>query len=105
MHTPVQAECFGWSVLNSNGRSCLVMRLYGANLHTLIGNVPAPCPPLTLLRVCIDVAHGLAQMHARGTVHAGLSPSNVLLDELGSAFLADAGLGRHLRSTIATRAM
>lgn len=53
-------------------------------------------PAHQVLRIALDVAVGLQQLHARGTVFCGVKPSNTLLDEDGSAFLADLGEAQQL---------
>ena len=41
---------------------------------------PPPCPPqINILRLLIDVAHGMAFLHSRGCVHGDLRAENVLL--------------------------
>ena len=49
------------------------------------------------LRVLLDVAEGMAQMHDRRYVHRDLKPDNVLIDGEGRAKVADLGLARHHR--------
>ena len=46
------------------------------------------------LRVVLDVAEGMAQMHAKRYIHRDLKSDNVLLDEEGRAKVADLGLAR-----------
>ncbi|KXZ49349.1 hypothetical protein GPECTOR_22g943 [Gonium pectorale] len=54
----------------------LLVRLHGAQR-----GVPLTLPQV--LQISHDVAEGLAQLHAYGLVHLGLSPSKVLLDASG----------------------
>ena len=60
-----------------------------------------PLTPAARLRICVDVASGLAYLHAQSpaVVHADLKSLNVLLDEHGKAKLADFGLSS-FRSTL-----
>ena len=48
-------------------------------------------PPAVLIPALVDVAAGLAALHARGIVHRDLKPSNVLLSH-GRAQIADLGI-------------
>jgi len=53
--------------------------------------------PLTVdesIRLALDVARGLAHLHARGVTHRDLKPANVLFDRGGTAKLVDFGLAR-----------
>jgi hypothetical protein len=61
-------------------------------------------PPPSSLQV-LDVARGLAYLHAPGrdVVHADVKPANVLLDEAGRAMLADLGIARVRRPADAAR--
>ena len=53
-----------------------------------------PVPPLQAAAWLRDVARGLVALHARGLVHRDVKPANVLVDESGTARLADLGLVR-----------
>ncbi len=48
-------------------------------------------PPDELIPILVDVAAGLAALHAQGIVHRDLKPSNVLLSD-GRARIADLGI-------------
>lgn len=58
------------------------------------GDLAAARPAEEVAWSCVieQVAAGLAYAHARGRVHGNLKPSNVLLDELGNAYLTDFSL-------------
>jgi hypothetical protein len=46
------------------------------------------------LRVCADVATGLAYLHTQRRVHRDVKPGNVLVDARGTAILCDLGIAR-----------
>lgn len=48
------------------------------------------------LGIALQVASALEHAHAKGVIHRDLKPGNVLLDDSGTAFLADFGLARTL---------
>jgi DNA-binding SARP family transcriptional activator len=70
----------------------LVMRyLRGGTLRACLDRSQAP-DDVDAPRIADQVAQALAAAHARGVVHGGITPSNVLLDEQGNAYLSDFGV-------------
>jgi serine/threonine protein kinase len=56
-----------------------------------------------VIKVFIDVARGLAAVHAMGLVHRDLKPANILIDRGGCAKITDFGLARRIRGALAGR--
>jgi receptor-interacting serine/threonine-protein kinase 5 len=50
------------------------------------------------LQICMDIASGLAFLHAEGVIHADLKSPNVLLDKDNHAKLSDFGLAKKVSS-------
>ena len=57
-----------------------------------VGNRPMPLAEA--LQIALEVAGGLAVLHANDIIHRDLKPSNILFDEHGHARLADLGLAQ-----------
>lgn len=52
--------------------------------------------PTDLYRVAVQVANGMAYLHARHVVHRDLKPENILVDERGNFKICDFGLSKLL---------
>ncbi len=50
--------------------------------------------PEETARIGIDIAEGLAALHAKDVIHRDLKPSNILFDSDGQAIVADLGLAQ-----------
>ena len=77
----------------TGGEPFLVMDLCngGSLADRLAASETGVLPPDALIPALVDVATGLAALHARGIVHRDLKPSNVLLSD-GQARIADLGI-------------
>ena len=53
--------------------------------------------------LCLQVAKGLRALHEHNLIHRDLKPANILLDEQGSAFVADFGLAKDLDASLLTK--
>ena len=62
-----------------------------------------PMPLEDVVRVVAHVASGLDALHAGGIVHRDVKPSNVIIDETGSASLTDFGLAKGRAYTVLTK--
>ncbi len=71
----------------------------GGNLQGRLAKLPAQKESLPIpeaLRIGVEIALGLAALHAGNIVHRDLKPSNILFDEHGHARVADLGLAQTL---------
>jgi len=86
-----------------DGAVFVAMDLYPSTLGrrlALVGRLSEP----DCVRLGIDVAAGLSHAHASQIVHRDIKPDNILLDDQGSAVLADFGLARALTTITAEHA-
>jgi serine/threonine-protein kinase len=85
------------------GRPYLAARyVSGGTLAARIGE-SGPLSVAETLAVAAQVGAGLDALHAAGLVHRDVKPSNVMLDESGTALLCDYGLAKGRAYTVLTR--
>ena len=73
----------------------------GGSLEKLIETLNANktlLPINTAIKMAIDVANGLAELHAQDVIHRDIKPSNILFDAKGRAKVADLGLAQTKQS-------
>lgn len=79
----------------------------GDTLEAILDRAPGPVPLARAVRWINQILGGLGYAHERGTIHGGLTPSQVLMDEGGGGTVrvADFGLLRALRAAQPAKAL
>jgi serine/threonine protein kinase len=86
----------------ADGRPYLAVSFVrGRTLEQRLTGGPLPIPEM--VRVVAHVASGLDALHNAGIVHRDVKPSNVIIDESGSARLTDFGLAKGRAYTVLTK--
>ena len=86
----------------ADGRPYLAVAFVrGRTLEQRLANGSLPIPDM--VRVVAHVASGLDALHNAGIVHRDVKPSNVIIDESGSANLTDFGLAKGRAYTVLTK--
>jgi hypothetical protein len=82
-----------FDVGEEHGRPFLVSEYVGGgDLRRELRDAGGPLAIDRALRIAVDVAEGLAAIHAHGVIHRDLKPANIWLDEAGAAKIGDFGL-------------
>ncbi|KAF5830847.1 WD40-repeat-containing domain protein [Dunaliella salina] len=100
-------QCIGWTKLGPQQSLCLIMKFYEhGTLQDLLRKNPATglaresddpgdrLPLPLIVRIAMDVAQGLAELHEGRMANEDLKPGNVLLDSDYHAVLSDFGLSK-----------
>ena len=83
-------------------KCCIVMEyMPQGSLYNLLRNRQAEIPWDVRLRIALDISRGLVYLHAMNFVHRDIKSMNVLLNGQSKACLADFGLARVKRETLA----
>ncbi len=93
--SPFVARCYG--VERIDGEHYLVVEyIPGRNLSEVRRD--GPMDPARVVGIVVDLAEGVAAVHARGLIHRDIKPANVILHDDGRPRLVDFGLAAHLGS-------
>jgi len=85
--------------IDDDGRAFLVMeRVHGTPLYDVI-TARGPLPLERLAAIASQLLAGLAAIHAAGVVHADLTSSNALVDEVDIVTIIDFGLARAMSAS------
>jgi serine/threonine-protein kinase len=79
--------------------SYFTMPVYPQSLRSLLDN-DQTIDQATAVRLALDVAAGLSFAHEAGLVHRDIKPANILIDEDGTAVVADFGIARAATSYV-----
>ncbi|KAF5832387.1 kinase-like domain-containing protein [Dunaliella salina] len=88
----------GWSETD-DGQLCLVMGKYGRGTLQELLDECERLPPQHVLRVSLDMASGVAELHAQNMVYNDLKPDNCLVEADGGIVLADFGVLKPLSNS------
>lgn len=84
--------CRLYGVACKDEQVCLVMKLYKKSLYDLLHENHGHLSLSELQKYGLQVCQGLVELHEQGVIMQDLKPSNVLIDDLDHAVLADFGM-------------
>jgi tRNA A-37 threonylcarbamoyl transferase component Bud32 len=99
--TGLRGTCQVLGTSQVNGRKCIISKLQHRSLQDLLrgqdgGGPGARLDLKTTLRIAIDVAQALVQVHGAGACYLDLHPANIVFDKHDSLFLSNFRLARIL---------
>ncbi len=93
---PNVVKCFSTGFDTSTGRHFLVMEFIKGHSAQARLEKDGRFPLAEAVRVTLDIARALEELHHRGYVHRDVKPGNILIAEDGRAKLADLGVAKLL---------
>lgn len=75
-----------------NGQGFISMKLMAGGAVDALCNGQRPVDPTLVARFIRHTARALDYAHSQNVIHRDVKPSNILLDEVGRAYLADFGI-------------
>ena len=74
--------------------------VHGCDLRTWVDRLAGSArSPVELIKLFCRICEPIVYAHRRGVIHRDLTPSNILVDELGEPRIVDFGLAREFRSS------
>ncbi|WP_106848654.1 serine/threonine-protein kinase [Blastococcus sp. Marseille-P5729] len=83
-----------YDVIEHDGKPWLVMEYVPAKNLSQIIKERGTLPPSEIAAIAAQIAKALAAAHQLGIVHRDVKPSNILVDELGTAKITDFGIAK-----------
>lgn len=80
---------------DENGAFLVMRYIKGGNLREMMSR-QGPLSLVHIIRLFQQIAEALAFAHSAGIVHRDLKPDNILLDDLGNAYLGDFGIAKSI---------
>lgn len=93
---PNMVKCLDGGVDSDSGRHFLVMEFVKGQSAQAKLEQSGRFPLSEAIRICIDIARALEDLHHRGYVHRDVKPGNILVGDDGRAKLADLGVAKQL---------
>lgn len=84
--------CRLYGIACMDDQVCLVMKLYKKSLGDVLQENRGHLSMSDLQKYGLQVCQGLVELHDQGVIMQDLKPSNILIDDVGHAVLADFGM-------------
>ncbi len=85
-----------YDILEGADGDWIVMELVEGRTLRCVLNEEGALPPARAVKLCREIAEGLAEAHAQGILHRDLKVSNVIVGSSGRAKILDFGLAKEL---------